>query len=272
MTWSDLLLFLLFILGFLGLLLKVLHGCGRFGGFDRLLSERLGYRDGLLLCIELFSDILSDELISRRNEGNADEHSSDAHNAAADGDRGKHPESGETDRFADDLRVDEVALKLLKNDEEDDEEESLDRRFGHYHNCAYRAADIGTRNGNKSGKAYQRADHGRIGETEDPHSDSAENAEDDSLLALTDDEVLEADLDRFDNMVEFLTLGEFEVAFFKSDDLRADLLLAEKNIDREDEADDRGDYTGEYRCNGRDHNIKNASDARCQYVEYLVQI
>ena len=125
MTWSDLLLFLLFILWFLGLLLNVLHGDGRLGGFDFGRSGRGGYRLGLLWRIELFSDILADELISCRDKGNTDEHSRDTHYTAADRDRGKHPEPGETDRFADDLRIDKVALKLLKNDEEDDEQDAL---------------------------------------------------------------------------------------------------------------------------------------------------
>ena len=49
---------------------------------------------------------------------NAEEHTGNAHKGAADGDRRKHPNTGQTDRWADYLRRDEISLYRLQNDDE----------------------------------------------------------------------------------------------------------------------------------------------------------
>lgn len=93
-------------------------------------------------------------------DGDAQEHSQHPGKAAAHGDGHHHPEAGDAGGIAQDLGADDVAVDLLQNDDEDDEDQALlgahqqDQEGTGY--CAQERPEEGDHVGDAHHHAYQR--------------------------------------------------------------------------------------------------------------------
>ena len=81
----------------------------------------------VLLHGEGFIYVVAEQAVAGGGQGDAQEHSEDAHDAAAHGDGGEHPYAGQLYGRADDVRLYEVALNLLQYDYENEEDKRLHR-------------------------------------------------------------------------------------------------------------------------------------------------
>ena len=91
--------------------------------------------------------------VQHRAQRHAYEHSDDAHGVAADGNGDEDPYARQTDAFADDLGVDEIALKLLEHDDEHDEPQRLNGLDEQDEKRADRGSDKRAEHGDKRREA-----------------------------------------------------------------------------------------------------------------------
>ena len=155
---------------------------GRSLGFGRRNSQ----------CLFASLKFLKTKLVDSSCERYSEEHTEDPEKSAADCYRGKNPHSGQTYRRTDYLGVDEVALDLLENDEENKEDERLHGIFREYHECTYSSTDESSDNRYKSRNSDESSAHAGVGEFEYGHAHKAQRAEDYSLNELSDEETSES--------------------------------------------------------------------------------
>ena len=79
-------------------------------------------RCGIFLCVELFLD----QCIKRCRQRNSEDHAGNAEQAAANRNGCQNPKPGKTERRANHLGVDHVALHLLEKNDENEKNECLD--------------------------------------------------------------------------------------------------------------------------------------------------
>ena len=89
--------------------------------------------------------------------GTPQKHAQKAKQRAASDNRDKHPDARQTDRLAHDVRVNQVALDLLQNNQEDDELYRLQGVLRQNHRSAHDAADPCAGERNERGHTHNKA-------------------------------------------------------------------------------------------------------------------
>ena len=128
-----------------------------------------------------------DQRVKHRCGGNGEQHTDDAE-GGAHGHGDENPDPGESNRGAHHLGIDQIALDLLKNDDEKNEPERLRGAIQQDQKRAQRRADQRAENGNEGGKADDHRDQEGVGHTENEHTDKAENPKDHGFRDLSRDE------------------------------------------------------------------------------------
>ena len=120
--------------------------------------ERYGIFVFLILSLGKRSAVygVSRDNIQHRAKRNAYEHAHNAHGIAADRYGNEHPYARKSDGFADDLGIDEIALKLLKDNDEHNKPHCLDGFYQQYQERA-------------DGRSDKRAEHGDERREADEH-------------------------------------------------------------------------------------------------------
>ena len=196
--------------------------------------------------------------VTAGGDGDAQEHTEDAHHAPAHGDGGEHPDPGQLYGRADDVGIDEVALDLLEDDYKYNEDKRLDGRLHEYQERADAAADERADYGYERGEGRERADHCGVGEAEHQHTRQAERAKYQRLGALADDEAVEAAVKNAGHIPDFAAQPVAEIAFNKPVALGRELFLAEQHIDREyygEEGGGRAGHSGRNRPGDHAHHV-----------------
>ena len=145
---------------------------------------------GFILChfcfVFLFAsfNVLVKESVQYGCYRNGDKHSANTQQGAAYGNRRQNQPCRKANGLADHLGEYKVALQLLQDDEEYNEEQSLNGRYSKYHKRANTCGDECARYRDKSHKCNQRTDHSRIRETEDEHAQHTQSAKNNSFGTL----------------------------------------------------------------------------------------
>ena len=103
--------------------------------------------------------------------GNADDHTDQAEEIPADDNREENPESRDANRIAENHRADEIAIQLLDNQNQNQENQRLPRiEEEQNHRAGYRA-DERAEHGDDVRDADNDADERRVRQAEDVHAD-----------------------------------------------------------------------------------------------------
>ena len=122
---------------------------------------------------------------------NSEEHAHKAEGAAADRDQGEGVDGGQAERSSDDSRIDQVALKLLEDNQENEEEQGLKRRLHGDHDCPDDRTHKGAVYRDECRDTDQDSYHRRVRQGQKQHARSAQTADDDGLKHLCHNEVPE---------------------------------------------------------------------------------
>lgn len=144
-----------------------------------------------LLCLQAFVYGFFQKRIYNGNNGDEYQHTDDAEQTAADGNRRQYPDRGKPDRAADHFGIDEIALHLLQNEKHHDEGKCLLRADSQYQERTHCTADECPENGDQCRKRDQHPYQKSEGEAEDRHGDEEHQAENDCLQALPCEEITE---------------------------------------------------------------------------------
>lgn len=96
---------------------------------------------GQTAVMQQMIDALGNDAVNDREQRYADRHADKAEQAAEDQNGEHDPEARKAGRVAEDLRAEDVAVDLLKNDDEDNEVQRLKRTFDHDQDRARNSAD-----------------------------------------------------------------------------------------------------------------------------------
>ena len=107
--------------------------------------------------------------VPKNNAQNAEQIAEDRHG-------GHHPHARQTNGRAHDLRVNEVALKLLKTDEEDDEPYSIHGVYDQQQKRADAATDVRAENRYQRSDRHNARDEQRVVKPDKRHADEAQAA------------------------------------------------------------------------------------------------
>ena len=136
----------------------------------------------------LGADIRLHQRVDDGADRHAQQHTQYAEGAAADGDGCQHPQTRQTHGLAHHPRVDEVALHLLQNQQEDQECQGFDGALEHDEERAGGRADPRAEDGDQR----QRRDDDRhrqgVGKPQEQHTEAAQRSEDHGLRHLPGDE------------------------------------------------------------------------------------
>ena len=152
--------------------------------------SRLRFHNGLFLNVNLFIfdsavNGLSQKRRKKRAKRNADKNSDNSEQVSADCNCGKHPYAGQTYRFAHNLGINQIAFKLLQNNNENNKPYRLHRAYKQNEERTYSRSDKRTENGNQRRDSDQNRYNRRIGHTEYKHTYEAKNADDNCFRKLT---------------------------------------------------------------------------------------
>lgn len=93
-----------------------------------------------VLLHQLVLDKSAEQGIEHGAERNEEQHACNAHEFAAQGHGGQHPDRGKPHRRAYHVGIDQIPFHLLEDQEEDDEQQSFPGIGNGNEQCAYRAA------------------------------------------------------------------------------------------------------------------------------------
>ena len=116
---------------------------------------------------------------------NKNQHAHNSHHTAADGDGGQDPQRRQPHGVPHHVRIDQVPLHLLQNEEEHNKPERLHRFHRKNQKRTDDAADESAENRNQRRDGNEDADRQRIRETQNAHGQEKHAAEDHCLQALT---------------------------------------------------------------------------------------
>ena len=156
----------------------------------RLIIPGNGYPQ---LFLPAFKDAEA-ELIQRCRQRYSKYHAEHSEEPAANGNGCKRPYAGKSHASAHYSRVDDVALKLLEHDKEDNEYQCLHRVNGEDYEGAYACAEESSDYGDKGGNANESSRHSRIWQLQQLHANEAERAEYYSFHELSHKEALEGSI------------------------------------------------------------------------------
>ena len=132
---------------------------------------------------------LAQEGVEHRADGDAEDHTHQAKGVAAHGDGGQHPDARQTHGFSHHTGIDQVALDLLEDQNEDHEPQGLDGADQQDKESADEDADESAENGDEGGEANKDGHHRGIGHVKEDHANKAQGAQDHRLGDLAGDEV-----------------------------------------------------------------------------------
>ena len=141
-------------------------------------------------------DALGNDAVNDREQRYADRHADKAEQAAED-QNGKHdPEARKAGRVAEDLRAEDIAVDLLKNDDEDNEVQRLKRTCDHDQDRARNSADkraeerdnVRNTDNDRDQQREGRLDGQQPHRHHDAHTDEAQHADDERVDELAGDE------------------------------------------------------------------------------------
>ena len=118
----------------------------------------------------------------------AQQHAQHAEGAAADGDGRQHPQSRQAHGLAHHPGINEVALHLLEDQQEDQERQGLDGTLEHDEKRAGGRADPRAENGDQRQRRDDHRHRQGVGQAQDQHAQAAQGAQDERLRHLTGDE------------------------------------------------------------------------------------
>ena len=94
-----------------------------------------------MIILHPLDNILTQEGIQNGHKGNENEHTHNAHEAAAYGNGYQYPDGWQTNGAAHHMRVNEVAFQLLQYQKQHDERQCLHGADHENQECSYHAAD-----------------------------------------------------------------------------------------------------------------------------------
>ena len=119
---------------------------------------------------------------------NAEEHTEDTEEAPSHQNSDNDPDTGKAGFIAEDFRSDDIAVKLLEGQDEDQEIEGLHRGDQEDQEGAGNRAQKRPEEGDNIGHAHEDGHQGRIGEFENRTAHKAENTDNDRIQQFSADE------------------------------------------------------------------------------------
>lgn len=148
-------------------------------------QKSLGYL--LRFLRRLGADEILHQRIDHGAHRHAQQHTQHAEHSAADGHRRQHPQSRQTHGLAHHPGVDEVALHLLQNQQEDQEGQRLDGADKHDEERTRGRADPRAEDGDEGGEADDHRHRQGIGQPQNQHTQAAQGAQNERLRHLAGD-------------------------------------------------------------------------------------
>ena len=134
-------------------------------------------------------------------EGDTEEHSRDAKQAAHDGNGNNDPERTETGAFTEDFRADDVAVQLLDQKDQDNEPNGLGGISDEDNKRAGDGTDEGAEEWDHIGDTYDNGNQRIIGHFENCKDDEGKNTDDQRIKELTYNEAAKGSV-RVDSKVK----------------------------------------------------------------------
>ena len=144
------------------------------------------------------------------------------------------------------MGIDQIALDLLEDQEQHDEEQRLPGIGDSDQQRPHAAADERAHNGDQGGQGDQNAHQQGIGQAEEGHGDHKQRAQDDGLQTLAGEKAGEGPVGEPQDLQRPVRPAEGEEGIEDLPDLTAELLLLHQQVEGEDQADDKGAHAADH--------------------------
>ena len=165
----------------------------------------------------------------------------------------------------------EVGRVLLQHGNEQQKQQRLYRGGGEDHKCPHPCANIGPGHGDQGGEADEGAHHGGVGEAQQQHPGHAQQSQDHRLGTLANHKAAETAVHRVQHIHRTPVPSLREIGPQNSGTLTAQALLAHKQIDGEDKADQQVKGSGHRRGQQVEHGPHHAAQALAQPLAHRLQ-
>ena len=198
--------------------------------------------------------------IEHRTQGHGEEHPHQAEGVAPQGHRRQHPDARQPHGLAHHPGIDDVALDLLQDHQEDHEPQGLDGVHQQDEQGPDGHPDEGAEDGDQGGEAHQHGDHPGIGQAEEQHPHKAQAAQDHRLGELAGHEVGEGLVGHPGHLLDPLGPGGGEHRVDHLGGLAGEGLLLGQEIQGESQpqhqVEDQGDHRGGHPDGGGDGGVQ----------------
>ena len=201
-------------------------------------------RQGQALLFQAAVDELPQQVIERRKQRHAQQHPPEAHEMVEQQQGEEHPKGRQARRVAQNFGADDVAVHLLQDDDEDQEDETF---VGVGQQEQKRRGDgpkEGTEDGDDVGDAHDGADETGVGDAQNGQAGGTEQADDEGVQQLAGDEIGKDAVDDPQVLQDAVAGGalaaEGEEKFFT---LAHEVVPAHEHIGHDDDPNDKVEHT-----------------------------